>query len=350
MKKLLLGFMAIAAMFATSCQQEQNLTVGEAGETALVSFNLAAPQAVSRSFSDGKTAAILLYAIYDAKGEVLVNISNTDVDQTQNLIFRDDLTQNINVQLTTGNTYTAVFWAVSENALNSGIYTVDWTNKKMVVDYDAAKTLCNDETRDAFYKHIEFKVKGRMEIGVELKRPFAQINIGTNDYEDAANAGYNPQTSKVTVSEVYNTLNFATGEVENPQTVTYDYAAIPRTETFPVAPASSTDKPFEYLAMTYALVPFSAEGKSLVTVKFSYNDPNAFVDAANGIDERSHDRTVGSVPVQRNHRTNIYGQLLTGDITFNVVIKPEYDYNWNQGFEYDQAGENDPVKDQWTWN
>ena len=102
--------------------------------------------------------------------------------------------------------------------------------------------------------------------------------------------------------------------------------------------------------MTYALVPFSAEGKSLVTVKFSYNDPNAFVDAANGIDERSHDRTVGSVPVQRNHRTNIYGQLLTGDITFNVVIKPEYDYNWNQGFEYDQAGENDPVKDQWTWN
>ena len=36
-------------------------------------------------------------------------------------------------------------------------------------------------------------------------------------------------------------------------------------------------------------------------------------------------RTVGSVPVQRNYRTNIYGNILSAGIDVTVTIKPEFD-------------------------
>ena len=32
-----------------------------------------------------------------------------------------------------------------------------------------------------------------------------------------------------------------------------------------------------------------------------------------------------NVPFRRNWRTNIYGNLLTGDVTYNIVIDPDWD-------------------------
>ena len=62
--------------------------------------------------------------------------------------------------------------------------------------------------------------------------------------------------------------------------------------------------------MNYLLV---ATDKALVEVEFTYTD---------GSDAKT--RTVGSVPVQRNYRTNIYGNLLTSDVDINVEINPDY--------------------------
>ena len=291
MKKIFFGMMAMVALVATSCQQDVDLGV-QAGETTTVAFNLATPQIATKAdFSDGTTATHLQYAVYDANQNILDHFTVTDGEI--------HTSTSVEFQLTTGNTYYVLFWAAAPNAP----YTVDLAAKSMEVSY--ANATSSDENRDAFYYYDSFTVtSGMAPISAELRRPFAQLNIGTNDYDESTLAGYTVTAAKVTVP-VYTTLNFSTGLAEGKQEVTFEYAAIPTSQTFPVAG-------YEYLAMNYLLMNKTKEN---VDVKFQYT---------NGTTAQA-ERTVGSVPVQRNHRTNLYGQLLTTDATVNVEIKPEYD-------------------------
>ena len=289
MKKILLSMMAATMIFATSCENE--LELGAAGEESVVSFTIATPDMGSRAYSDGKTATVLQYAVYNAAGEELTDLTVTDGEI-------HDGSATVNLTLTTGNTYSVIFWAAAPNAP----YSVNFTNKTMTVDYDDA--VSNDESRDAFYKYHTFTVNGAQTETIELKRPFAQLNIGTSDYVDSEKAGYVPTQSAVTVKNVYSTLNLATGAVENEVAAEFGLADIKKDETFPVAG-------YKYLAMNYVLVPADQE---LTEVTFSYKD--AF--------NNEKTRTVGSVPVQRNYRTNIYGNILTSEVDINVTIDPEY--------------------------
>ena len=296
MKKLFLGMLAIVGMIATSCVQEQDLVANAAGEAVAVSFNVGTP-AMRANFSDGATATHLQYAVYDANGNILSDLTVLDGDITGG-------STTVTLQLVTGNNYSVLFWAAAPNAP----YTVSFGNNlseaTMTVDYTAP--VCSDENRDAFYTLLPIEVKGAMTVGADLKRPFAQLNIGTNDYDEATSAGYTVSHAKVATS-AYTTLNFADGSVSTLVPVEFAYAAVPTAETFPVAT-------YEYMAMNYLLM---AKDPETVDVTFYYATD------AQGANEKS--RTVGSVPVQRNHRTNLYGALLTSLVTVNVEIKPAYD-------------------------
>ena len=276
-------------IFATSCENE--LEVGAAGEESVVSFTIATPDMGSRAdYSDGTTATQLQYAVYDANGTYLSGLTGSK---------EFTLSTTVNLKLTTGNTYSVVFWAAAPGAP----YTVNFANKTMTVDYDDA--VSNDENRDAFYKYHTFTVSGAQTEAIELRRPFAQLNIGTSDYAASTSAGYTPTHSAVTVKNLKNTLNFFDGTVTGDDKArVFASATIPAGQEFPVAG-------YEYLAMNYVLV---GADKTVVDVEFTYTD---------GSDAKT--RTVGSVPVQRNYRTNIYGQLLTSDVDVNVEIEPEYD-------------------------
>lgn len=275
-------------MFATSCENELDPGTN-VGENAQVTFSVSTPEIASRAYSDGQTATVLQYAVYDAAGNELTDLTVTDAE------IHGSTT--VNLQLTTGNTYSVIFWAAAEDAP----YSVDFGTKTMTVDYNGA--VSNAENRDAFYKYHTFTVKGAQTETIELKRPFAQLNIGTADYAASESAGYVPTQSAVVVKNVYNTLNLATGVVENEVEANFALANIKKDETFPV-------NGYEYLAMNYLLV---ASDKETVDVEFTYTD---------GTNAKT--RTVGSVPVQRNYRTNIYGNLLTSDVDINVEIKPDY--------------------------
>ena len=289
-KKILFGMMAATMMFATSCENELDLGTN-VGENAQVTFSVGTPEIATRAYSDGQTATVLQYAVYDAAGNELTDLTVTDAE------IHGSTT--VNLQLTTGNTYSVIFWAAAENAP----YTVDFGAKTMTVDYSNA--VSNDETRDAFYKYHTFTVTGTQTETIELKRPFAQLNIGTSDYAETSSAGYTPAYSyvKVPVSKV---LNLVDGSVDTAADVEFKLAAIPQGETFPVSG-------YDYLSMNYLLVPAD---KEVVDLTFGYSESNTTVEKT---------RTVGSVPVQRNYRTNIYGQLFTSDVDINVVIEPEYD-------------------------
>ena len=274
-----------AAVLATSCAKElQDVATGD----ATVTFTVGTPEIATRAYSDGTTATELQYAVYNAKGELL-----EDLTGTQGI----NISTTVELKLTTGNTYTVAFWADSQAAP----YTVDFANKSVSVDYTGVKS--NNENLDAFYAWYTFTVTGAQTETVELKRPFAQLNVGTADYEASEKAGYVPTASTVTVKNVFSTLNFATGAVEGETAVTFGENAIPAGETFPVSG-------YDYLAMNYLLV---ATDKALVEVEFTYTDGS-----------NAKTRTVGSVPVQRNYRTNIYGNILTSDVDLNVEINPDY--------------------------
>ena len=292
MKKLFLGMLAIVAMVATSCQQDTDLGVN-AGETVTVSVNVETPSIAGRSFSDGATATVLQYAVYSADG------SQYFQDLTKTTTINGSTT--VDLQLVTGNTYQVVFWAAAEEAP----YSVDFATKTMTVSYTNA--VSSDENRDAFYAHKTIEVKGAQTETIELRRPFAQLNIGTNDYAEATSAGYTVSHAKV-ATQAYTTLNLLSDTVDGLTNVEFGYAAIPTGETFPVVGGD-----YEYMAMNYLLM---AKEQETVEVEFTYATDE---DGAN-----SKTRTVGSVPVQRNYRTNLYGALLTSNVAVNVEIKPEY--------------------------
>ena len=289
MKKILLGLSAFTMLFATSCQNDQGFDT-TVGETSTVTFAVETPEIATRAYSDGSTATVLQYAVYDANGTELTDLTVTDATINGSTT--------VNLQLTTGNEYSVIFWAAAPNAP----YTVDFAAKTMTVDYTNATS--NDEARDAFYKYHTFKVTGAQTETIELRRPFAQLNIGTADYAASTSAGYTPTKSAVTVKNVYSTLNLADGTVNGSAVATFDFANIKKDETFPV-------EGYEYMAMNYLLV---ATDKEVVDIEFTYTDAN----------NDAKTRTVGSVPVQRNYRTNIYGNLLTSNVDINVEIKPEY--------------------------
>ena len=301
MKKLLLVLAAAFTMIA--CQTDLNEVNVESGLVD-VTFEVGAPAA--RAYSDGYTATRLQYAVYEGETELEdLTVTNGEIHGSTTVSFK----------LVTGNTYTVIFWAAAPNAP----YTVDFENKTMTVNYTGA--VCNAENRDAFYKRHTFTVTGAQTETIELKRPFAQLNIGTNDYDEATEAGYTPTKSAVTVKNIFTTLDLWDGAVTNAEEVTFDYAQIAKSEAFPVTG-------YQYLAMNYLLVPAD---KEVVDIEFGYTESDAAA---------AKTRIVGSVPVQRNYRTNIYGQLLTSDVDINVVIVPEYEdeeYNNECGYYIEEG-------------
>ena len=93
-KKVLFGLSAILALFATSCQNDLDSAVN-AGKTSAVSFSVATPEMATRAYSDGTTATVLQYAVYDAEG---VHLPDLNGITTINMIYViDTITLFVNI-------------------------------------------------------------------------------------------------------------------------------------------------------------------------------------------------------------------------------------------------------------
>lgn len=206
------------------------------------------------------------------------------------------------MQLVKDQTYNIVFWAQSEGQT---CYKFDDLSQ-ITVDYAAAKA--NEESRDAFLAVKNITVNGPINETVEMKRPFAQLNIGTADAAIAAKAGVVIKTSKVEMKGLPNVLNTINGTTDGAVDVTFADNAVPSTEVLSV-----NGKEYTYLAMNYILAP--AEGKEISDVKATFT--------AEGKDPVS--LSAFSVPFQRNYRTNIIGNILTNSADFNVIVVPDFE-------------------------
>ncbi|MFR8948476.1 MAG: DUF6562 domain-containing protein [Bacilli bacterium] len=298
MKRYLLSTFTIAAaaLLVTSCNDEMDNGL-KTGDEGTVTFTAQLPSEMgTRAFADGLTAKHLQYAVYEAGQSTPLKVfgDETTVVGEAEMV---DLKKSVTLQLTSGKSYDVIFWA---DATTDSPYTFDPATQKVSVDY--SKVNNNSDNCDAFFKKETITVSGNQSVDVKLTRPFAQVNIGTDDF-DAAKASGLEVTQTEVVAKAFATLNLATGEVADEDERTFTMKAIPTASDgeFPVAGG------YKYLSMDYLLV---GADKATVDVAFNYGGPQS--------------RTFTNVPVQRNYRTNIYGSLLTNTTDFNVVIEPAF--------------------------
>ncbi len=289
MKKILfLGAMAAMLLGTASCSSDMEPAMG--GEVP-VSFAIDLGDGIdSRTISDGLKANQLKFAVFENNQEI------TGLAQT---VAVADKKATINTKLVKGHTYKFVFWAQ-----NSACTAYNTTNMSAITVNYAAN--CNDESRDAFYKMDSFTVTEPFEKTETLTRPFAQINFLASDAAGVVKV--DQYQSQVTVTGVPTTLNTLAGTVAGSTDVTFDYATIlPNEETL------AGYETYKYVAMNYVLAATDKEMKNKVTLT---------VKDENGAEVNTV--TVANCPVQRNYRTNIFGDLFTLQGKFNIVIDPIY--------------------------
>lgn len=300
MKRYLLSTFTIAAaaLLVTSCNDEMDNGL-KTGDEGTVTFTAQLPSEMgTRAFADGLTAKHLQYAVYEAGQSTPLKVfgdETTVVGEAE----MNNLKQTVSLKLTTGKTYDVIFWAADNSAKKP--YTFDPLTQTVKIKY--TNVYSNNDICDAFFKKETITVSGNQNVDVKLTRPFAQVNIGTDDFDAATIAGLNlTQTQvKATAGDI---LNLATGKMEGTEaTRTFKMKAIPTADdgAFPVAG-------YKYLLMAY--IPIS-DTKETVDMTFGYNGKSTF-------------RSFTNVPLQRNYRTNIYGSLLTNYVDFNVVIEPAF--------------------------
>lgn len=245
-------------------------------------------------YADGSSISVLKCYVYNtANGTNALPSSILDIDiQKVNGQNGGDVT----ILLPKGEKYDVVF-------LGTSIPQTD-TSSKMYYD-TMARTLnlnyshiyCNDEEIDCFFATQEdVTTETVLNQTIELTRPLAQINIGTQDYAEYI-ATKPVKDIAVSVDGVYNTFNLMSGEVTgNAITAEFKAAAVPTGQTFPTPG-------YAYLSMNYVLV----NQRKLIDMTVTVNHTNSSI--------AKKEINIPGVAVERNYQTNIYGKkLLTEEI------------------------------------
>jgi hypothetical protein len=281
-----------------SCSNDDIMSNGASGDEVQLSFNLGLENAaVTRAIGDGQTVNTLSYAVYNGKGE-LTNIQPVDLSSVT-------FPTQVKITLAKGQDYQIVFWADEKDSN----YSFDATTANISVNYNGV--LNNNEGADAFFANLPVNVVADQNIDVTLKRPFAQINVGTIDKEAAEAAGVEITQSSVKISGLANTLNLLSGEATASEDLATGYTF--NLNNIPNQELSVDGSTYDYMSMTYVLLPHINE-RQVINAEFTFKSS-------------SNDITlnVPSVPAQRNYRTNILGSILTSQVDINVKIDADFE-------------------------
>lgn len=321
MKKYLYQLLAIAALWlgTASCSNEDEVIPSGKNEGVEVSFDLSLEGAVPSRAADhdvagdvyatGKTVDNVIAAVFFNGEEIMRKPTNS---------IGSDLKCNVTFRLIEGQSYDFVFWAEK-----NGTYD---TENLMAIGMNYDNVAANDEKRDAFTaveKGLIVK-NGGMTKDIVLTRPFAQLNIASTDEEhtiaEAASFGCDQLQSQVFVQGVYSIYNAYTETPSAPVDVTFKLAQVPGAQGEVLKNvkdnANAQGQNYKgYLSMNYFLADReSSQNITAVGARFRSNITG------------TTDVTIGipNVPVRRNYRTNIIGNILTEQVVFNIVIDPNF--------------------------
>ena len=307
MKKLVYWAMGLAAVLTVgSCQKEINYLDGDTN----VKFEVNAGEIATKAIADGTNIDVLYWELYGADPASAAAPLGKNVVRDNN----GDKKFTVNLKLVADQKYNIVFWAQVDGQQH---YIVDDLRNVKINSY--ADENANDETRAAFFAVYPFETENGVAINetVELARPFAQLNLGATTYETSLNnvngGQIKVESTEMTVSGVANSFNTLTGVGESnfDGIVTFKAAATPngdvdQTEEKLTVAAQN----YYWLGMNYLIV----EGE---------ND-NVKVDIVVNTNMGVVKHVVDNVPVKENYRTNLLGNILTTDASFEVVVDEEF--------------------------
>lgn len=306
MKKRFLLMAGIILLVFAACQSDELANGGRNGEVA-ASFSVQLPgngnNAVTRAATagDGTSVNRCIMEIY---------LNDELYSRQIGAIQPDGLTAGFDIRLVTSQTYKFVFWAdhvesVEGDAIKTDLHynTADLRNISMQGGYNGSG---KDDTRDAFFASLEKLVTNAFSESVELTRPFGQLNIKTEDLAsipDNQKEEFVPVTAGLSFKNLYTGFNAATGDLlGEPTAVAYKAASA-------VADANGN------LTVDYLFAPNTAGGQHLVNMTL------AVYNAAGG---QITTKALNNIPVQRNYKTNVTGNLLTVDGKVNVMVTPAF--------------------------
>ena len=305
MKKFLLYVSAAAAMmFAGSCQKEALAPVSE-GETS-VKFSIALPDGLqTKAMSKAESTDIVYYEIWNSDWtKQLYPVEQAGVQSAYASAVVNGCKATIDLTLISDQTYNFIFWAQNEAC---GAYDVTEL-KNVGVNYDVIGAEGNQDKFDAFYAVETIRVEGPINKTITLYRPFAQLNFGADEMTTTFGDIVVTDT-EIQVSGLATVFNTITGFGEAPVTepVAFKANGIATDEALVTG-----GKSYTWVAMDYMLM---MDNQALVNVEASFG--------VDGMDEPvTHSLT--NVPLKKNYRTNIVGDLFTTDAKLQIIVDPEF--------------------------
>lgn len=297
MKSVKYILVAALAMLAAACAKENEQLAGPSN----VTFEISTPEIATKAIGDGMTAKKLYYQVFDAEGNVIdgLGVQNKDLVSGKTTV---------SFQLIKDQTYNFVFWA--QTPLD-GYYEIDGIEGLKKISAKYADKNANDENFDAFYAVEKLTVNGSISESVTLTRPFAQVNIATTGKLSAGAASkeldFEGATSTVTFKNVPTEFSPLSSDdvVDGTESVVFASAAVPEGNI------TVAGKEYKYLSMNYVFAPKNG----------SVYDVAAELTVAG----KTVPVSVPNVPLKRNWRTNIVGNLLLTGAQFNVIVDPVFE-------------------------
>lgn len=235
--------------------------------------------------------------------------------------------------------YDMIFWAQYKGARGkpNTAYNFNPKTREVTISYTNAdgKMIVDgaDEGRDAFFtrvKDLDISAQGGS-THITLRRPFAQLNIGSDDKVGSEWSGVTYEKCKVEVKDVYSKLNLWTGVASDPVDVTFNWVEELKGDNINYGIAG-----YRWLSMNYILTGsdlLTDEADNVNKAQKETKDVHIYLNGNNGT--WNHDIELSGIPFQRNYRTYIHGHLFTTTeegIDLSIVLAPSYyDPDYTQG-------------------
>ena len=295
-----------------------------------MTFTVETPAALqTKAIADGMNVNQLIY-------EVWLTPTLGDLSKGAQKLYQEDkemTVQNgenktiITLDLVNDQKYTVLLWAQKDG---TGVYDTDELNDVHYNSTEAGAYAANDERLAAFYgvAYVDdgktVKIDGtEAPARVELRRPFAQVNLGTlnTSTEQGSTTGYiiDIKESNMILRNVPTHFNVVNGMATVPaemEFLMYNAPCKDKAITDEDATLNGFDK-YWYAGMNYV---FASNEETGITAELEYNI-KAKLD---GVSEVVVNNTIPNVPLKENYRTNIVGNLLTSSTDYEVVIDARF--------------------------